>query len=213
MPDESDLPALRGRIESGLAELDLAADGRAADRLARFAILLHAWSRRINLTAHRSPADIVDRLLLDAVGLASVLPGFDRGCDLGSGAGIPGIPLALIWPDRDILLVEARERRHHFQRAAVRELEVLHARPLLGRADELEPQVADISIAQAMGPADQVLGWLRRWTRPGGWIAIPASPEQAIPDVPHGVDRLEARPYRVPLGGADRVVWLGRVES
>jgi 16S rRNA (guanine527-N7)-methyltransferase len=197
-------------VASGLEELSLLGDGLAVERLTSLARLLAAWAGRINLTGHRTAGEIARRLLLDAAALSTVLPEFGSAVDLGSGAGLPGLPLAILHPGRSFLLVEARQRRHHFQRAAIRELGIENAQPVLGRAEVLEPRPADLALAQAMGPPDQVLEWLCRWCRPGGWVALPASAGGEPPTPPVPLDGLELRPYRAPLGGPARVCWLGR---
>ncbi|MGH0036086.1 MAG: 16S rRNA (guanine(527)-N(7))-methyltransferase RsmG [Myxococcota bacterium] len=182
------------------------------DRVQQLALLAHhlaSWAERINLTAHRTAAEIATRLLLDAAALATVLPPFESAVDLGSGAGLPGLPLAILHPERRFVLVEARERRHHFQRSAVRELGLRNVEPLRGRAELLDPRPMDLAIAQAMGPPAQVLEWLRRWSRVGGWVALPASAGSEPPEPPDGIGLLEARSYQVPLGGPPRILWVG----
>lgn len=206
-------PELERDIALGLAELALDPPPEAPARLAALAEHLAAWAERINLTAHRTPGEIARKLLLDAAALATVLPPYGSAVDLGSGAGLPGLPLAILQPERAFLLVEARERRHHFQRSAIRELGIRNARPLLGRAESLDPAPADLAVAQAMGPPARVLEWLCRWSRPDGWIALPASEAGEPPESPGGVLGLEPRPYAVPLGGPHRIVWIGRRRS
>jgi 16S rRNA (guanine527-N7)-methyltransferase len=197
-------------ISRGLSALGLSPPPDSADRLARLAHHLAAWAERINLTGHRTALEIARRLILDAAALSTALPPFQTAVDLGSGAGLPGLPLAILFPDRQFLLVESRQRRHHFQRSAIRELAIENARPLLGRAEMLEPEPSELAIAQAMGPPAQVLEWLCRWSVPTGWVALPASESSDPPLTPAGLLELERRSYRVPLGGPARAVWVGR---
>mgnify|MGYP001818182445 CR=1 FL=1 len=164
--------ALAQQIDLGLSELQIETAPDAADRLARLAHHLAAWAIRINLTGYREPSEIARRLLLDAAALATVLPSFRTAVDLGSGAGLPGLPLAVLFPTRHFRLVEARQRRHHYQRAAIRELGIANAEAILGRAENLDPAPADLALAQAMGPQAQVLEWLCRWALPGGLSLI-----------------------------------------
>ena len=83
--------------------------------------------------------------------------------DLGSGAGFPGLPIALLHPERTVTLVESRERRHHFQRAAVRELGIANAVLRLGRAEVLFPEPSSLVMAQAMASPQQVVAWMLPW--------------------------------------------------
>lgn len=200
----------RSILAAGLAELGLASKA-PIERLAAFAELLETWAARLNLTAHRDAASIARRLILDAIALANELPGGPTGsiADLGSGAGFPGLPIAAVWPEASVTMVEARERRHHFQRTAIRTLAISNARPVHGRAEELAATPHRIVIAQAMAPPRDALAWMARWAAPDGWLLLPLSADQSEVDPPPGVRFHGERSYTVPLGGASRRVWIG----
>jgi 16S rRNA (guanine527-N7)-methyltransferase len=167
-----------------------------------------AWTRRIDLTGHRGPEAILRRLVGPALALRSLMPGVSSLADLGSGAGFPGLPIALLDPTFQVTLVEARERRHHFQRHAIRVLAIQNATALLGRAESLPARPHGAVVAQAVGPPAEVLGWAVRWVEPGGLILVPgrsAGPETRSPEVE------EARivSVRPPLGEPEQPVWIG----
>jgi len=202
-------PDLERLLRQGLEELEL--DPGPARDLARLAELLHGWAQRINLTGHRTPEAIARRLVLDALALERHLPEADSLADLGAGAGFPGLPIALARPRCAVSLVESRERRVHFQRAAIRTLGLgPRVQSILGRAEALDPRPHAIAIAQAMGAPDQVARWLVPWVAPGGALVIPggeAAP--AVAAVP-GLAPAEIARYRVPLGGPPRTLWIAR---
>jgi 16S rRNA (guanine527-N7)-methyltransferase len=200
-------PAL---LEAGLLELQLSPD--LAGPLTTLAELLAQWAARMNLTGHRTPAAIAHRLILDALALGEALPVRDPSAlaDLGSGAGFPGLPLAVRWPACAVTLVEARERRHHFQRAAVRTLGLVNVEPRRGRIEALAPQPHQIVVAQALAQADRAIDWMLPWVAPGGWIVLPRSAEaEPLPDAP-GLEPGRTLPYQVPLGGPARLLWIAR---
>lgn len=199
-------------IRSGLAELRVPPEraDRAAPLLARYCELLHAWSQRLNLTGHPDVDSIARNLVLDAVALEQVLPAGQSLVDVGSGAGVPGIPLAILRPETSVVLIEARERRHHFLRTTIRELGLANALALHGRAEKLDAEPADCAIAQAAGPFLDVVAWLVRWTKPGGSVAIPVNPTQSLPANPPSITRAELVLYRVPVSGRERAVWIGQ---
>jgi len=204
---------LREVLLRGLEEIPLAPSEEQLDSLLRLTRLLGRWSQRINLTGHREPSAIVRRLLLDAAALLNALPEFSTTADLGSGAGFPGLPLAILRPKAPVVLVEARERRHHFQRAAIRELGLPNVVAWRGRVEILEPEPSSLVLAQALGPPRQVLDWMLPWAKIGGLLAIPGGEEPPDPGYHPGAADVRIAHYRVPLGGPARTLWMARRAS
>jgi 16S rRNA (guanine527-N7)-methyltransferase len=194
----------------GLSEIGLVASETQRSALLQLAELLEVWAERVNLTAHRTPEAIIRRLILDAAALSQSLPAARKIADLGSGAGFPGLPLAILRPQSCLTLVEARERRHYFQRAAVRALALANVHTLRGRAEALQPTPHDLVISQALAQPSNALRWMLPWAAPGGALAIPgaAAPPEVTP--PPAVQRENILRYSVPCGGPARTVWLGR---
>ena len=191
---------LSNRIARGLDTLGLVFPPEAPVQLARLSELVHEWGQRINLSGHRSPEKIADRLVLDAAGIASVLPAFESLADLGAGAGFPGLPLAILFPDAQLTLVESRQRRNHFQRAVIRELGLDNANAVRGRIESTEPIPSDVALAQAVGPAAEVFELIRPWAKPGGWLGIPATVGSVPPSLPTALtqEAVLEKSYRVP---------------
>lgn len=197
---------LRACFEEGLAALGGSAEPPELDRWVSLALLLERWSQRINLTGHHGAVEIAERLLLEAAALERVLPEAEDLADLGSGAGIPGLPLAIRRPKTQVRLVEARERRHHFQRAAIRALALENVEALRGRAERLEAQRCPGVVSQALAQPSAALELMRRWVEPGGWVAIATVPELEPIEHP-AIERSELRPYAAPAG-PQRAVWI-----
>lgn len=197
-------------LDQGLGELGLAASQPQRDALLDLARLLDRWGARINLTGHRGLSAIVRNLLLDAVALVAQLPEIESLADLGSGAGFPGLPAAILRPSCRVTLVESRLKRHHFQRAACRALGVRNVAPVLGRAEELEPSPHAAAVAQAVARPEVALALMVRWLAPGGLAVLPGGPDP--PRVTHPRLRPEGvLRYRVPCGGSERTLWVGRM--
>jgi len=181
------------------------------EALAELATLVKAWAHRINLTGHHTAEAVVRRLILDAAALDTTLPqAIGNLVDVGSGAGFPGLPLAVLHPEREILLVEARERRHHFQRMAIRELRLANVEAWHGRAESLSPSLHDVGIAQAAAAPPDAAALLLPWVRPGGWLLVPGGSHAPSVGALAGVGSERTVHYRVPLGGPERSLWLGR---
>ena len=193
-------------------ELDLEAD--LQPRLVDLAEMVIDWGRSTNLTGHRTPLAVTRHLIVEAlalhqaieVHLGSSRPG-SRLVDLGSGAGFPGIPIAIVRPELEVSLVDSRERRHHFQRAARRALGVGNLEPVLGRMEELEPVRAALVIAQAVARPQEVLGWAAPWVQEGGALILPGSEDAPDPGPDrHLVARGRVR-YRAPGMDHARCFW------
>jgi 16S rRNA (guanine527-N7)-methyltransferase len=208
--DESTQVA-RSLLIEGLDELSLDADSNQVETLLELAQLLCHWSKRINLTGHRTAPEIVRRLILDAAALTPQRPEIASLADIGSGAGFPGLPIAVLRSDCQVTLVESRERRHHFQRQVIRQLGLGNVRAELGRAEGLEPSLHAAAIAQAVARPADALPLLLPWVEIGGLLLFPCS--SPPPPIPKDDPRVRFEPcatYKVPLGGADRTLWSAR---
>ena len=173
--------------------------------------LLERWNERINLSGHRTAAELMARLILEALALSPLLPPSAGSLvDLGSGAGFPGLPLAIARPAMRTQLVDSRERRHHFQRAAIRALGMQNVRALRGRIEELDPEPAQIAIAQAVAAPSAVLESMLPWAEPGGWVVIPGSETPPNPGSHPQLLQAEVARYRAPLDGPERTLWIGK---
>jgi len=200
----------RAVLEQGLAELGLELAPDRAEALLRLAELVGGWGRRINLTGHRTVEGVIRRLVLEAAALLLEAPRFESLVDLGSGAGFPGLPIAILRPSVRVTLVEARLRRHHFQRAAIRELGLGQVQLLRGRAEELSPEVHAAVVAQAMARPAQALAWMLPWAEPGGLLLLPGSESAPAAGERSGFSVEAIRRYRLPCGGPARTLWIGR---
>ena len=143
------LAALQPELDAGLAALGLTAQPLGA-RLLDYLALLDRWNRTYNLTAIRDPREMVGKHLLDSLSmLQHVHDG--RLADLGTGPGLPGIPLALARPALQVTLVESNGKKTRFLREVVRQLGLGNVRVLEARAEAVdEPGTFDQLTARAM---------------------------------------------------------------
>jgi 16S rRNA (guanine527-N7)-methyltransferase len=197
-------------LDRGLAEIGLEVTEPQREALLELARLVDRWGERINLTGHRGPSEIVKGLLLASIALAAHLPEVESLADLGSGAGIPGLPIAILRPSCSVTLVEARLKRHHFQRVAVRALHLGNAAPILGRAERLEPKPHAAAVAQAVARPEAALELMIPWIAPGGLAVLPGGPKPPCVAHPRAGPARSIR-YRLPCGGAQRSLWIARI--
>ena len=164
---EHPLPAsVAATLEQGLASMGL--DAALAPPLLRYLALLHRWNGTYNLTAIRDPQEMVTRHLLDSLAMQPFVADGSLA-DLGTGPGLPGIPLAIACPGLQVTLVESNGKKARFMREAVRQLGLGNARVAESRAEALdEAGRYDQLTARAM---DTLAGIVRvggHLLRPGG---------------------------------------------
>jgi 16S rRNA (guanine527-N7)-methyltransferase len=159
--------------------------------LAAFAAELARWGARMNLVGSTEPAAL-KRHFADSLAAAEALPASVRVVDLGSGAGFPGMPIALARRDLRLTLVEVREKRLAFLRHAVRELRL----ELEVRAVSIESapeELFDFALLRAVAPPERSLELGARWVAPSGEVWIWAGPGAALS---------AARPLPLASGGS-----------
>jgi 16S rRNA (guanine527-N7)-methyltransferase len=198
-----DLEARR-RLHAGARALGVALDEHALDALQTYLEELVAWNRRLNLVGEHDATSIIDRHLVDSLAAATVLArlGPDaRIADLGSGAGLPGIPLAIALRPREVALVEPRQKRASFLRAAVRKLPDLRLRVVDRRAEDLassEPGGFRAVVSRAALPEDELLAVAARLLSPGGLVVAYRGPEPPAHVASSGFAQPALRSYRLP---------------
>lgn len=140
----------------GLAALGLEAEALTPPLLAYLALLVR-WNATYNLTAIRDPREMVTKHLLDSLAMAPFVPDAPLA-DLGTGPGLPGIPLAIARPGCTVTLVESNGKKARFLREAVRTLRLPNARVAESRAENLdEPGAYAVITARALATLDRII--------------------------------------------------------
>ena len=144
--------------------------GAALPEAVRYADLLVGAGVERGLIGPRETGRIWERHLLNCAVIGEGIPEGAVVCDVGSGAGLPGLALALARPDLSVLLVETLERRAEFLQEAVELLRLGQVRVARKRAEEMEPLAADVVTARAVAPLGKLVGWCLPLVRPGGTL-------------------------------------------
>lgn len=191
---------MRAILEEGLRALGLALEERAVDGLAKFALLIHRWRSRYRCVSQTDLGEIAIFHILDSVAGLLALGGPGRLVDVGSGAGLPGIPLALADPSIEAVLLEPRGKHIEFLERAVEELGIEgRVRPLRARAEEAgrDPSMREsfeIAVARAVGPLPVVLEYALPLLKIGGRFVAYKGPRW-------GLERGEGEEAARVLGG------------
>jgi 16S rRNA (guanine527-N7)-methyltransferase len=199
------LPHLRHDMETGLDALGL--DRAHATPLLAYIALLDRWNRTYNLTAIRDPRQMVGLHVLDSLAMHPHLDGVDTLADLGTGAGLPGIPLAIVRPGLRVTLVESNGKKARFLREAVRVLALGNASVAESRAESLDmPAAFDAITARALATLAEIVAVSGHLPRPGGrLLAMKGTlPGDEIAGLPTGWRVLGCHPLAVPGVAAER---------
>jgi len=196
-------------IAAGLTPLDDATAGRFEDYVSLFL----RWNERVNLSAIRDEAGIISRHIVEAIDVSNALPqGIKTLLDFGSGAGLPGIPIALCRPEIAVTLAESRGKKAAFLQEAVRVLGI-QAKVHAGRAEALRT-VFDCVILRAVDKMPRAVAAAVQLVAPAGWLTLMTTgAEIAQLRKAAGTEISWGEPAKLPFGD-DRILALGqRVSS
>ncbi len=158
------------QLERALVELDIALPAGAAGRLISFLELIAKWNRVYNLTAIREADKALTHHVLDCLAVLPHLTG-GRTADVGSGAGLPGIPLALARPDWRVTLIESNHKKSTFLTQALAELGIANAAVAAERVETVEPAGGfDLVISRAFSDLPEYVRLSGRLVAPDGTL-------------------------------------------
>jgi 16S rRNA (guanine527-N7)-methyltransferase len=158
------------QLERALVELDIALPAAAAGRLISFLELIAKWNRVYNLTAIREADKALTHHVLDCLAVLPHLTG-GRTADVGSGAGLPGIPLALARPDWRVTLIESNHKKSTFLTQALAELGIANAAVAAERVETVEPAGGfDLVISRAFSDLPEYVRLSGRLVAPDGTL-------------------------------------------
>jgi len=199
-----DREPLRRRLVAGLSTLGLAVAETAVERLLDYVELLERWNATYNLTAVRDPGEMVTRHLLDSLAVAPHVTGATLA-DLGSGAGLPGIPLAIIAPEREVLLVDSNGKKARFLREAVRRLGLSGVSVAEARVENVCGTFDCITARAFASLAEMLAAGGHLLARNGTWLALKGRfPQDELTAVPAEFRVEDVIALRVPGLDADR---------
>lgn len=200
----TDPASLAPRLRTGLAGLGLEPDPLSGQLLAYLALLLQ-WNSAYNLTAIRDPQQMLTKHLLDSLSIHPYVEG--SLADIGTGPGLPGIPLALAKPGLRVSLVETAGKKARFLREAVRHLGLERVRVHDLRAQDVaETGEHDCLAARAFGTLGEILAAGGHLLKSGGRLLAMKGrePAEEIAALPNGYRHLATHPLAVPGLEAER---------
>ncbi len=202
------IAALRPKLIEALATMALPHDDVRVGRWLGYLELLAKWNQAYNLTAIRDPAEMLTRHLLDSLAMAPLWTDNELA-DMGAGAGLPGLPLAILHPERRVVLIESNGKKTRFMREVKRSLGLDHVEVVEARAEAYRPPAPlAAATARAVASITELAGWCRDWLAPGGRLLAMKGPGHAeeLAAIPTGYTLIALHPLTVPGLDGERVV-------
>lgn len=181
--------SLESQLKAGIAALGLALPDGAEAKLLAYLALLDKWNRVYNLTAVRDPERMVGHHLLDSL---AAVPYFNSGAvlDVGSGGGLPGIPLAIARQELQVTLIDSIAKKTAFLLQAKAELGLGNVQVITSRVEDFRPEAPfDVITSRAFSDLKEFVSLTRHLLKPGGrWLAMKGLlPHEEIATLPDWV--------------------------
>ncbi len=167
---------LSQRIAAGMNGLGLSDHAGKAEQFAHYLEMIARWNRVTNLTAVKAADEMVALHLLDSLSVLPFVSG-SRILDVGSGAGLPGIPLAMLQPDKDFILLDSNGKKTRFMTQAAIELELSNVTVLQQRIEDC-CEVVDQVISRAFTSLEEFVHLCLPRVRPGGNLLAMKGPAE-----------------------------------
>ena len=191
--------SLAEELQHGVALLGITLSADMQGKLLDYLALLHKWNKVYNLTAIREPQQMVSHHLLDSL---AVMPHLwsGRWLDVGCGAGLPGLVLAVAQPDWQFALLDSNSKKTGFAQQAIIELGLRNVSVHCARVEEWQPaERFDGIISRAFSELGEFLRCTRHLVASQGrWVAMKGAPQHELADVPDGCRVERVIPLRVP---------------
>lgn len=202
------LTILKPQLEAGLVELNITATDRQVNKLIEYLTLLEKWNKVYNLTAIRDPKEMLVKHLFDSLAVVPHITG-QRIIDVGTGGGLPGIPLAIMFPDKTVDLLDSNSKKTRFLIQAKAELDLKNTQIIHERVENFQPaELYDNVISRAFASMEDMLKWTDHLlAEKGEWCAMKAQKEfEDLSMLPSQVKVQELIELTVPGLNADRML-------
>ncbi len=197
-------------------ELSFSVSESQQKKLIGFVLLLHKWNKTYNLSSVRQPDQMLVKHILDSIVVAPHLLG-DRFVDVGTGPGLPGIPLAIMLPEKHFTLIDSLGKRIRFIKQALHELDIKNVTVILGRVEDvLVTQLFDGVLSRAFASLNDMLHWCSHLTdEKGEFLALKGQlHEDEINQIPAQFRLVQSIPLLIPsLIGERHLVKIKKVSS
>ncbi|OIN13912.1 16S rRNA (guanine(527)-N(7))-methyltransferase RsmG [Oceanisphaera psychrotolerans] len=197
---------MHDKLQRLLGKTELSVTPEQTDKLLALVALLDKWNKAFNLTSVRDPEAMLGRHIVDSLVVSPYLQG-RRFIDVGTGPGLPGLPLAIINPDKQFVLLDSLGKRIRFIRMVVHQLGLTNVEAVQSRVEAFQPeQKFDGVLSRAFASLDDMVSWCAHLPAPEGrFLALKGQyPEQELQSLPAHLALDRVYPLTVPEQEGDR---------
>lgn len=197
---------MQALLDDGLARLGITASAQQREQWLGYVHLLDKWNRAYNLTAVRDPRDMISRHILDSLSVAQHVQG-RRLLDVGAGAGLPSIPLAILWPDRSITALDSNGKKTRFMTQAREALQLANLTVVQSRVEDFHSETLfDGILSRAFAALEDFVEGSEHLLAPAGqFLAMKAGTDAAeLSALPKRYKVTACLPLHVPDCEAER---------
>ncbi|MZI93838.1 16S rRNA (guanine(527)-N(7))-methyltransferase RsmG [Vibrio sp. CAIM 722] len=205
---------LRAKLDDLIAQTDLDVSERQREQLVGYVELLNKWNKAYNLTSVRDPIDMLVKHILDSIVVSSSLEG-KRFIDVGTGPGLPGIPLSIMNPDKEFVLLDSLGKRIRFIKQVIHELKIGNVTPIQSRVEDYDAgEGFDGVLSRAFASMLDMVDWCHHLPKQqsGVFLALKGHvPQDEIDQLPEWCSVISVKSLKVPeLEGERHLVILSR---
>ena len=197
---------------SGVKKLEIQLNQIQIDALLQFVELLQKWNKTYNLTAIENTEDILNKHILDSVSVTPYLSG-TRVIDVGSGAGLPGIPLAIMCKEREFVLLDANVKKIRFMQQTVIEIGLNNVQIVQQRVEQYAPEHEfDTVVSRAYATSSKFFETTKHLTIDGQFILM-LGKQTELNDLPRTLSLVGVYPVDIPNLQASRHIAVVKVND
>jgi len=206
---------LSQELTSLISKTSLQVTEQQINLLIQYVELLNKWNKAYNLTSVRDPSDMLIKHIMDSLMVGEVLQG-QSFIDVGTGPGLPGIPLAILYPERNFVLLDSLGKRITFLRQVVFQLKLSNVTPVKARVEQYQAEVPfDGVLSRAFSSLTDMVTWCQHLIAPekGRFFALKGQfPQDEITQLPDNINLVDSYKIEVPeLVGERHVLELKKI--
>ncbi|EJL6851952.1 16S rRNA (guanine(527)-N(7))-methyltransferase RsmG [Vibrio cholerae] len=205
---------LRVKLDALISKTSLTVTEQQREQLVGYVQLLDKWNKAYNLTSVRDPMEMLVKHILDSLVVSPHLVG-ERFIDVGTGPGLPGIPLAIMHPHKEFVLLDSLGKRIRFLKQVIHDLKINNVLPVQSRVEEFDPESGfDGVLSRAFASMTDMVNWCQHLPKPNGGVFLALKgvrPDDEITLLPEWCSVTDIKALQVPeLEGERHLVILSR---